>query len=379
MVKTDRQFQVFVKPAGSACNLRCSYCYYPDTINTHTGKPGLMPDNILSKYIIDHFRAAAGPDYFFSWHGGEPTLAGIDFYKRAASFQKKFKPAGGNVMNGIQTNGTLIDDNWCRFFSDENFYVGISIDGPENLHDRSRIKVTGAPTFKQVMKGYEKLIQYGIRNEVLCVVNNVNVHSPLEVYRFYKNLGTRFITFLPLVIKNSDGTGADPGNSVNPEEFGNFLCAIFDEWVEKDVGSISIQIIEEAVSAVLKNDHTLCIFKRRCGGVPVVETNGDFYSCDHYVNSRYLVGNITRSSLSELLDSDRQTAFGEAKFKTLPHYCLNCEVLEMCNGECPKNRLIPTPDGKPGLNYLCSGYRRFFNHIKPFTDAVAVEAKNQRN
>jgi uncharacterized protein len=332
-----------------------------------------MPDNILEKYIIDHFNATAGPDYFFSWHGGEPTLAGIDFYKRAVSYQKRHKPQGGNILNGIQSNGTLINDDWCRFFLDENFYVGISIDGPEDMHDRSRKNGMGAPSFKQVINGYKKLIQYGIRNEILCVVSNENVSTPLEVYRFIKSLGTRFVTFLPLVNKSGDSTGADPVNSVDPKEFGNFLCSVFDEWAENDIGSVSIQVIEEAVSTVLKNDHTLCIFKKNCGGVPVVEMNGDFYSCDHFIDSSHLVGNITRSSLSDLLDSEMQIAFGRAKFKTLPQYCLACEVLDMCNGECPKNRLILTPQGEPGLNYLCSGYKKFFNHITPFTKAIASE------
>jgi len=266
MLKPVRQFQVFVKPAGSACNLQCSYCYYPDTITGQTkAETSLMPDNILEKYITDHFAAATGPDYFFSWHGGEPTLAGIDFYRRAVSFQKKNKPPGGNILNGIQSNGTLINDDWCRFFSDENFYVGISIDGPEEMHDPSRKNKLGVPSFQQVIKGYEKLIKYGIRNEILCVVSNVNVNSTIEVYGFIKSLGTRFVTFLPLVNKAGDGTGADHVNSVDPEKFGNFLCAVFDEWAEKDIGNVSIQIIEEAISTVLKNDHTLCIFKNQAG------------------------------------------------------------------------------------------------------------------
>jgi uncharacterized protein len=380
MLKHERQFQVFLKPAGSACNLKCSYCYYPDT-NIISGKRGLrvMPGDILEKYIIDHFKASSGPDYFFSWHGGEPTLAGIDFYRRAVALQKMHQPSGANVINGIQSNGTLINDDWCRFFTDENFYVGISIDGPEDLHDLSRINAAGAPTFEKVINGYEKLINYGIRNEILCVVSNVNVNSPLEVYRFIKSLGARYVTFLPLVSGNRDGTGADQSNSVDGEKFGKFLCTVFDEWLENDIGKVSVQIIEEAISAVLKNDHTLCIFKKVCGGVPVVEMNGDFYSCDHYVDSDHLMGNIAQSTLEQLLDSEAQTAFGEAKFKTLPDYCLQCEVLDMCNGECPKNRLIMTPVGEPGLNYLCSGYKNFFNHIRPFTNAVATEWKSNKS
>jgi len=338
-----------------------------------------MPDNILEKYIIDHFKASTGPNYFFSWHGGEPTLAGIDFYRRAVSFQKKHNPSTGDIINGIQTNGTLIDDEWCRFFSDENFYIGISIDGPEDLHNRARLSATGAPSFKQVMKGYEKLQLYGIRNEILCAVSNENVHFPLEIYRFFKRLGTQFVTFLPLVIKNGVITGADSDNSVKPGDFGIFLCRIFDEWVENDIGMISVQIIEEAINTVTKKDHTLCIFKKTCGGVPVMEMNGDLYSCDHFVDSRYLIGNITNATLAQILDSEAQINFGEAKLKTLPDYCLSCEVLDMCNGECPKNRFILTPDGEPGLNYLCKGYRKFFNHIRPFTNAVEAGMKSQKS
>jgi uncharacterized protein len=207
------------------------------------------------------------------------------------------------------------------------------------------------------------------------VVSHVNAGRPKEVYRYFKSIGAQFLTFLPLVIRNKNGT--DLERSVDPEAFGNFLCDVFDEWVEKDIGKINIQIIEEAVSAALRNDHTLCIFKKICGGVPVVEMNGDFYSCDHFADSWHLVGNITHATLAELLDSEAQRSFGEAKFKNLPGYCRRCEVLDMCNGECPKNRIIPSPDGEPGLNYLCSGYRKFFNHVRPFTQAVASEWKRQ--
>jgi uncharacterized protein len=378
MIKTSRPFQVFLKPAGSACNLRCSYCYYLETL---AGLPryGLMPDEILEKYIIDHFDAAAGPDYFFSWHGGEPTLAGIDFYRRAVSFQKKHQPAGSVTTNGIQTNATLISDEWCRFFSAENFYVGVSIDGPGDLHNRARTSASGEGSFSKTIAGYEMLRKYGIRNEILCVVSSINSSYPLEVYRFLKGLGAEYMTFLPLVIRNETVSHGAENISVEPEAFGDFLCTIFDEWLADDIGRIRIQIIEESIGTVFSNDHTLCIFKKICGGVPVVERNGDFYSCDHFVDSRYLVGNINSSTLSELLDSEAQRDFGEAKFKTLPKYCLKCEVLDMCNGECPKNRFVFAPGGEPGLNYLCRGYRKFFNHIRSFTEAVAAEWKSNKS
>lgn len=333
-----------------------------------------MPEKVLEKYIIDHFEAAGGNEYFFSWHGGEPMIAGLEFYKRAVALQKKHKPPGSIVTNGIQTNATLIDDEWCRFFSDENFYVGVSIDGPEDLHNKGRITAAGGGSFSKAIAGYEKLRKHGVRNEILCVVSTINASYPLEIYRFLRGLGAQYMTFLPLVVRNETGSA-----SVDPDLFGSFLCNIFDEWLTEDIGKIRIQVIEESIGTVFSNDHTLCIFKKICGGVPVVERNGDFYSCDHFVDERYLVGNIKSSTLSELLDSEAQRDFGEAKFKTLPQYCLKCEVLDMCNGECPKNRFIFTPGGEPGLNYLCRGYRKFFNHIRPFTEAVAAEWKSDKS
>jgi uncharacterized protein len=376
MLNPERQFQVFLKPAGSACNLKCNYCYYPDT-NDISEKSGLrvMPENILEKYIIDHFNASSGPDYFFSWHGGEPTLAGIEFYRKAVALQKKHQPADSNVLNGIQTNATLIDDEWCRFLSGENFYVGVSIDGTEGIHDEYRLSHAGQPSFDKTVKGYRMIQEYGIRNEILCVVSNINADRPLEVYRFLKSLGAIYLTFLPLVNRRRNSGNTDPDYSVGSDSFGDFLCAIFDEWVAEDIGKVQIQIIEEALRTIFSDEHTLCIFKKVCGGVPVVEKNGNFYSCDHYVDADHLVGNIMQSTLSELLDSEPQIFFGKAKQSTLPEYCRECEVIEMCNGECPRNRFILTPEGEAGLNYLCSGYRKFFNHIRPFTEAVAAEWK----
>ncbi len=367
-------FQVFVKPVGAKCNFRCRYCYYLDK-----GKVGemqrvaVMPKNILEKYIISHIEAAAGPDVFFSWHGGEPMLAGIDFFKKAGEIQEKHRPAGYTIFNGIQTNGSLLDDKWCKFLSAYNFYVGISIDGPEELHNRFRVTAGGRPTFSKVMEGYRLLQKYNIRNEILCVVSSFNAGRPLEVYRFFSSIGAQFITFLPLVIRDSSVPGGVDEISVGSGAFGRFLCEIFDEWVEKDIGRIKIQIFEEAVRPAFGQEHTLCIFKKVCGGVPVLEMNGDFYSCDHFVDDGHFVGNIKEISLSDMLNSETQKQFGKAKYETLPKYCRECDVLEMCNGECPKNRFITTPDGEPGLNYLCSGYKMFFRHIKPFVEAVAAE------
>lgn len=327
-----------------------------------------MKDKILEEYIIQHFNAASEKVVFFSWHGGEPLLAGKDFYRNAVKFQKKHCPPGITFINGIQTNGTLLNQEWCRFLADENFIVGISIDGPEAMHDSSRRTVNDRPSFNRVMNGYHLLKKHGITTEILCVVYSENESHPLEVYRFFRQLGAKYITFLPLVERQPQGVTE---RSVNPGKFGKFLCSVFDEWVENDIGEIKIQIFEEAARTAFKQDHTLCIFKENCGGVPVLEHNGDFYSCDHYVDCDHRVGNIMEKSLSSLLDDEKQVAFGQAKSGTLPKYCRRCEVRPMCNGECPKNRFISTPDGESGLNYLCEGYRNFFNHSKPFVEAIA--------
>jgi len=271
----------------------------------------------------------------------------------------------------MQTNATLIDDEWGRFLREKDFYVGVSLDGPERFHNCNRKRADGKGTFAEVMSGLDILRENGVQHEILCVVNSENVHAPLEVYRFFKSLGVPFISFLPLVEQQNNRNTGVTARSVLPGDFGKFLSVIFDEWIEKDIGKIKIQIFEEALRTAFGQEHTLCIFKPVCGAVPVVEMNGDFYSCDHFVDEEHLVGNIMDSSLSSLLDNPRQRAFGEAKKAALPRYCIDCEVLEMCNGECPRNRFIKTPDGEPGLNYLCEGYRQFFNHCRPFVSEVA--------
>jgi uncharacterized protein len=374
MASGENAFQVFVKPAGARCNLNCSYCYYTGKDELIRGdSPLLMNDDILERYISSHFDASDEETIIFSWHGGEPTLAGTGFYRKAISFQEKYNIHGRQVLNGIQTNATLIDEEWCSFFKEHNFFAGVSIDGPENLHDRFRKHKTGTGSFSQTLRGYNLLKKHGIPTEILSVVNNINVKFPLEVYRFLKSLGTEFITFIPLVEKDSSSLTGAGEDSVTSADFGNFLCAVFDEWVENDIGQIKIQIFEEALRTAFNQDHTLCIFKKRCGRVPVIERNGNLYSCDHFVDNEHLVGNIKQLSVRQLLDSDIQIKFGAAKYDTLPQYCLSCEVIDMCNGECPKNRFINTPSGEPGLNYLCAGYKKFFNHIGPFAEAVKNE------
>ncbi len=372
-LKMDREFQIFVKPVGASCNLRCSYCYYlgKKDLYPETGSQW-MTDEILENYIIKHIEASTEKVIMFSWHGGEPTLAGLDFFRKAVKLQKKHVPAGYKTINGIQTNGTLLDESWCRFLSDENFLVGISVDGPQEFHDRYRLSADEGPTFSQVMHGYELLKEHEITCEILCVLNSHNSGNPLAVYDFFRGLGAEFMTFLPLVEPLKNSVSGVSSASVDALEYGNFLIKVFDEWAAKDIGKIRIQIFEEAARTAFRQEHTLCIFKVSCGGIPVVEHNGDFYSCDHYVDREHLLGNIRNISLAELLDSPEQKAFGEAKSLKLPRYCRECDVLEMCNGECPKNRFLRTPDGEPGLNYLCPGYKLFFNHCRPFVDALRL-------
>ncbi len=371
----SREFQIFAKPVGSSCNLQCSYCYYSGESKTHReSKVKIMDESLLEKYIIQYIEATTDDVVMFSWHGGEPTLAGIDFYRKAIRLQKKYLPAGKKLINGIQTNGTLLNDEWCKFLKEENFLVGISIEGPEKFHNRFRVKQNGNGSFTEVLRGYRLLKHYDVTTEILCVVNTFNSESPLEVYRFFKSLDARFITFLPLVERKSGSKTGVTGKSVSAEAFGNFLIGVFDDWVENDIGEVTVQIFEEALRAAFDKEHTLCIFKVNCGGVPVIEMNGDFYSCDHFVNPEHLLGNISERTVSHFLDSDQQKIFGEAKSSTLSEYCKNCEVFSMCNGECPKNRFIETPEGETGLNFLCAGYKMFFKHCLPLIETIRKAA-----
>lgn len=329
-----------------------------------------MADDVLERYIAGHIEASTDDLVMFSWHGGEPLLAGLEFYKKAVALQRKYLPAGKTILNGIQTNGTLLNDELCRFMTDEGFIAGISIDGPEKIHNQYRVNRRNDPSFIQVMKGYELLLKYNIITEILCVTGAHNEKHPLDVYSFFRSAGARFISFLPLVNRDHVSGSGVTADSVNPSEFGNFLITVFDEWKEKDIGRIKVQLFEEALRTAFDQEHTLCVFKEVCGGVPVIESNGDFYSCDHFVSDSFRVGNIMNRRIDELLDSEEQFDFGRDKLLSLPNYCRKCPVRQMCNGECPKNRFVLTPDGESGLNYLCSGYKRFFTHCQPFIEAI---------
>ncbi len=372
------EFQIYLKPIGPLCNLRCSYCYYLGRSRLFSkDNPVVMEDDLLELYIRQHIEASKEPVIPFSWHGGEPLMAGLDFFRKAVALQKKWKPEGCTIINGIQTNGTLLDELWIRFFAEENFRLGISMDGPEELHNQFRKTSDGKGSFKKVLHGYDLALLHGIDPEILCVLNADNVQHPLLIYRYFKKLGAKTMTFLPLVEHLNSKNGVVSNRSVRSEDFGAFLCIIFDEWVEQDIGKVKIQVVEEALRTAFNQEHTLCIFKPVCGGVPVVERNGDFYSCDHYVDDAHRIGNIGVVSLKELLGNDQQKTFGLSKL-SLPQFCVGCEVLMMCNGECPKNRFIHTPAGEPGLNYLCAGYKKFFTHCRPFVESVSREYNRKK-
>ncbi|MCP4754753.1 MAG: anaerobic sulfatase maturase [Proteobacteria bacterium] len=379
MAKASREFQIFSKPVGAVCNLDCRYCYYLEKERLYPENVSLrMPDDLLETYIVQHIEAAPGKAINFSWHGGEPTILGLRYFRRIVELQRRHAPSGRRITNGIQTNGLLLDEDWCRFLAAEEFTVGLSLDGPREFHDEYRVTKGGKGTHEQVLHGYELLKRHRIPVDILCVVHALNVSHPLRVYRFFKELDARYIGLLPLVERESDAESGVSSRTATAEALGDFLCAIFDEWKSRDIGKIMVQTFEEVAQTALGQEHALCIFRKTCGDIPVVEHNGDFYACDHFVDNEHRLGNILETPLAELLERPAQKAFGQAKRDALPRYCLECEVLDMCGGGCPKDRLIQTPDGEDGLNYLCSGYKKFFKHSRPFADALTEQARRQR-
>ncbi|MHA2497665.1 MAG: anaerobic sulfatase maturase [Candidatus Hodarchaeales archaeon] len=286
MVRASREFQVFVKPIGPVCNLICSYCYYLRKEQLYPkAEPFRMSDEILEEYIIQHIEASPERVIRFSWHGGEPTLLGLDFFHKIVALQRRHQPPNQLIANGIQTNGTLLDEDWCRFFATERFTVGLSLDGPKEIHDRFRVTKDQKPTHKQAMRGYKLLRKHHIQTDILCVVNAYNVRFPLQVYRFFKQINAKYINFLPMVEYQPNAEGGISSLSVPSQAWGTFLCTIFDEWIDRDIGQVKVQIFEEAARTAFNQDHSLCIFRPTCGDIPVVEHNGDFYSCDHFVDA----------------------------------------------------------------------------------------------
>ena len=374
MTKALRQFQVFAKPTSAVCNLDCDYCYYVNKKHLYpNGEAVRMRDDMLAAYIDQHISASPGSVTNFTWHGGEPTLLGLDYFRKIVSLQKKYIPPHHSVVNNMQTNGTLLDEAWCRFLSEEGFFVGLSMDGPEEMHDMYRHTGGGETTHKEVMRGLEQLQRHRVPVDILCVVHATNIEHPIRVYRFFRKHGVKYMGFIPLV--EQDIGGEIGQRSITAEAWGDFLCAIYDEWKSRDIGRIKVQIIEEAARTALGHGHALCIFRKTCGDVPVVEYNGDFYSCDHFVDREHHLGNIVDTPMVELLANSTQKTFGKAKWETLPQHCLACDELEMCHGGCPKDRILATPDGEKGLNYLCAGYKRFFAHARPFLEELSAQGR----
>ena len=357
-----RAFHVMTKPIGAICNLDCEYCFYLDKENLYPDTRSFrMTDEVLKNYVRQYIESQQVNEITFAWQGGEPTLMGVDFFRRAVEYQQEYRRVGTHIQNTFQTNATLLNDEWCTFFKQNNFLIGISIDGPPELHDKYRYDKRGRPSSDDVIRGLRFLQKHQVDYNILCVVNSHNADYPLEVYRYFKELGAQFMQFIPAVERVEEKGVTD--RTVRAAQYGKFLCAIFDEWVVNDIGKIFVQIFDVALEAWLGYNPSLCIFNETCGNAMAIEHNGDLYSCDHYVDPEYFLGNVMDSPMEALVESTFQRKFGTDKRDTLPQYCLDCEVRFVCNGGCPKNRFIKTPSGEDGLNYLCAGYKQFFNHI----------------
>lgn len=376
-------FHLMTKPRGAICNLDCKYCYFLSKERLYPNSDFRMSETLLETYTRQYIEAQHVPEVTFAWQGGEPTLMGLDFYRQAVSYQQKHKKTGMRIYNSLQTNAVTLDDDWCQFFRQNNFLLGVSLDGPRALHDAYRVDKGGAPTFERVMDGIRLLQKHGVDFNILTTVHAANAQHPLEIYRFIRDeVGARFMQFIPIVERDND-TGFQEGDrvtarSVTARQYGDFLITIFDEWVRRDVGRIFVQLFDVALAAWMGDKAGLCIFEETCGSALALEHNGDVYSCDHYVEPDYKLGNIVDIPLSEIVVSDKQQQFGLAKRDTLPAYCRACEVRFVCNGGCPKNRFIRTPDGEPGLNYLCAGYMAFFTHIGEAMQFMANELARRR-
>ncbi|GEM81503.1 anaerobic sulfatase maturase [Vibrio superstes] len=391
--KAHTKMQALAKPIGAVCNIDCTYCYYLDKkelLNYSTSESKVMSDEQLETYVRQYIEAQNTPEIIFSWHGGEPTLLGVDYFKQVVLLQKKYCPEYSSITNDIQTNATLLDDEWCRFFKQHDFVVGVSIDGPEAVHNRYRTNKAGRGTFKQTMKGIELLKKHQVTFATLSCVNDVSVEHPLEVYRFLRDvIAPSQMQFIPVVDKIDapiNGKWHTYGDmsiipvstnlvsdwSVKAEQWGQFLMAIFDEWLANDFGKVFIPYFDNFFAVWSGQQSTMCTLSEICGKGLAVEPNGDVYSCDHYVYEEFKLGNFNQQSLKQLAFSQRQQTFGFAKQKSLPNQCLECDYKFACHGECPKNRIIQSVDGEDGLNYLCSGWLRFFSHIDPILTRILV-------
>jgi len=376
LTNTPQAFHIMAKPTGSACNLNCDYCFFLKKEQLYPGSTFRMSDEVHEAYIKQLFEAHQVPQVTVAWQGGEPTLMGLDFFRRSMELQKKYQKPGTSIENTFQTNGILLDDEWCRFFHENNFLVGLSLDGPQELHDTFRKDKGGHGTFEKVVKALRLLQKHQVEFNILCTVNAKNADHPLAVYRFFRDdVRAQYIQLIPIV-ERDNASGYQEGDtvtdrSVRPEQFGRFLIEIFDEWVKRDVGRMFVLTFDGALAGWLGRAGTVCIFGPTCGEGMALEHNGDLYSCDHFVEPAHLLGNILQAPMIELAASEKQRRFGQDKLDSLPRYCRECDVRFVCNGECPKNRFMTTPDGEYGLNYLCEGYKAFFKHADPAMKIMA--------
>lgn len=369
-------FNVMAFPAGPICNLDCDYCYYlnktelyPETKNFQ------MKEETLEKYIKQYINSQPGPVVNFDWQGGEPTLRGLEFFKKAVELQQKYAPKEWRIQNSIQTNAILIDDQWAKFLKENNFLVGVSLDGPQELHNRYRKDKESKGTHQKVLAGIEKLKEYEIEYNFLAVVNDINAKKPEEVYQFFKEIEADFIQFIPIVEQDQEGNIIS--RSVGSKEYGKFLIGVFNEWIN-DLGDIYVQIFEEALSAWAGFGANLCVFSKECGKGPVMEHSGDLYACDHFVEPEHKLGNINKKNILEMMNTKQQQEFGRAKKEKLNKKCLECDYLFFCNGGCPKNRILDTGNDYR-LNYLCEGYKLFFDYIDPFMNKLAQMVKQRKS
>ena len=386
-----RPLYVMVKPASASCNLHCKYCYYLEKqfLYDEQGRR-TMSDTLLERFVEQYINAQTMPQVMFTWHGGEPLMRPLSFYKKAMEYQKKYAN-GRRIDNVIQTNGTLLTDEWCEFLAQNHWLVGISIDGPQDFHDEYRRTQTNKPSWLKVMNGIKLLNKHGVEWNAMAVVNDFNADYPLEFYNFFKQIGCQYLQLSPIVertVHHADGRHLADINdaedapladfSVTPAQWGDFLIAVFDEWVKKDVGKIYVETFDCILANWCGKDPGICIYGRECGHAGVMEYNGDVYSCDHFVFPEYKLGNIQDHTLIEMLYGEKQNDFSRLKHASLPRQCRECKFEFACHGECPKNRFVRDRYGEPGLNYLCEGYHKFLNHVAPYMDFMKREFENQR-
>ena len=382
---------VMLKPAGAHCNLACKYCYYLEKNNLYQNSHRhLMSDEMLEQFTREYIEAQTMPQVLFTWHGGEPLMRSIDFYKKALALQKKYAH-GKQIDNVIQTNGTLLTDEWCEFFAKNHWLVGISIDGPQEYHDHYRVTPAGKPSWEKVMQGISLLKKHRVEWNAMAVVNAYNAEHPLEFYHFFRDNGCQYLQFTPIVerlTEHEDGRTlaslADDREipladaSVTPQQWGNFLCTIFDDWVRHDVGKMFVEIFDCTLANWMGVLPGICAYSKECGHAGVMEHNGDVYSCDHFVFPEYKLGNIKDQSLIDMLYGEKQQAFSRLKHTSLPRQCKECDMEFACHGECPKNRFEKDKYGEPGLNYLCQGYYQYYSHVAPYMDFMKRELLAQR-